>query len=474
MRCSLWLILFAYCFAFSMVDSAFAQRSFGDRLEQLTAAVQKHGGSFVANPVTHAKVAWIFFDAGEAPDAIVVLRKSASDCAAQYNASVAPCLGLVFLGQPDGSFAPVTSFPYAGQFVYFSPRSQAGRALYFSDKNAPEAPYDRFTLESGRLKGAGQALKASEFAAEVSLAFTDQSMDTISTLKYADANFQNAGARLAPFRVQVDEINARYPDVIFIGNDGVSLSRAPSNEVRAVFANNAKLLNTKAIEFLQRLTERLAWPVQLNARLWVCNDWMVPRAFWTTESRGIADIGVCLDPLVYAQYFKQNLGDNKLWLDATTFRLLQEAGSAFFLRGEFLSLKQREALLRSEEQSSAGQIAFFGALISAVLAHDSKLMNFEQMIAQEQMWPQLTAFWFDYFESRVSGYFQPTSELRRWERDHITRIQGIACARDVLIPRGEGDSNSSAADEKKRVACPKEFIDTAKSIVESARGKYTR
>lgn len=436
------------------VPGALAAPTLGERLAGVEAAVEKHGASFAARPTRHARLAWLFIDADALPDALVVVKKEASDCAVHFASPTAHCMGFVLRGQPDGSFVPMAVFPYAGQIMHFGRRGGSGRVLLHTDRNQANPVYDRYAIVEGVYRLEQQVLPPREVDERSYLALSDRSMDRLADQRYALASFPaNEHAALSPMRLHLDGVNARFR-LRFVDKD--------ANQVKADFAKAATEVSGTMIRDLASIVQKLGWTNQLDVRLWVCGDWMVPRRFWEVEGDQIGDVGTCLDPVVYwtdgdwAGVLKTS---RQGAFDAMRVRLFQDIGIAFLLRGEHSST-QRIARLKQESSTGSArrQIIEHGSALGTLFAVGFGSLKAQTLIRTQEDWERLIEVWFAVIEHKGFGYPGPTPELEAFIEELHWRSQGMSCALEVLSSKAGAPGSSSGK-------CPSGLEEALRSFV---------
>lgn len=407
-----------------------ARQPFAERVAALTEAITRHGADFANRPASHARVAWVFFDADDLPDALVILRRNRNDCEIGATATRAPCRGLLLLASPQGGFSPAAIFPYAGQALYLGPRAVPARALYHTE-NVEEKPlYIRYALAAGRLKAEAANLPESMVLKESTVALSDRAMDTLAEQAYTAQHFPVRDALLSPVRLQVDAVNVRYKLERVSGQ----YSR---DEVRALLDGMARALATPLTKDAQALGRDLEWLTQLNVRAWVCTDWVVPRMHWDSEQGTFGDVGICLEPAVYLS----ELSGEPLARVVTHMRsrLLQEIATAYLLRGELMFLDTVATFKQRVDRNGVPDASLLGAAAATFMAHRLELLSLDQMLEAQDHWERLAMLWFRVYEER-RGFVDFTPELQRFVHDLAARRRGIECAAGLLALTSSGKS----------------------------------
>lgn len=403
--------------------TALGAPGFAQRLEALQRALAEHAASFVPDPARHARVLWLHIDADAQPDAIVVVKKEASDCAVHFASATAQCMGFILRALDDRRYAPMAMFPYAGQVVYLGRRGAQGRDLFHADRNEARPVYDRYRLADGRFQLHTQGVPAEELLDQAYVGFSDRSMDRLVDQQYAIRTFpENMRAALSPARVHLDAVNARY-----FTEDLVDRTTA-----ERMFTAAAVRLERAVRRDAAELAARLGWPNQMNVRMWVCTDWMVPRRFWEYEDDRPADIGTCIDPVFYwEQLLKLDEPGSVL---AMRVRLLQDIGVAFLLRGEYLSVRQVRTLKQrsNDDQAVAAHIVSLGSALGAWFALESAQIEWAALDLAFLRWDVLLETWEDW--ERRQGYVLRTPELDGFVRDMGWRRLGSDCLREIVTP----------------------------------------
>jgi len=412
-----------FVLAWLLPGSTMAAPGFGQRLDALQRALTEHASSFVSDPARHARVVWLHVDADARPDAIVVVKKEPSDCAVHFASATAQCMGFILRALDDQRYAPMAVFPYAGQVMYLSRRGPQGRDLFHTDRNEARPVYDRYRLVGERYQPDTQGIPAEALLEQAYVGFSDRSMDRLADHQYTIRTFtENVQAALSPARVHLDAVNARYFTERMV--DQVTAERA--------FTGAATRLERAVRQDAADLAARLGWPNQMNVRMWVCADWVVPRRFWEYEDDRPADIGTCIDPMFY--------WENLLKLDepgsvlAMRVRLLQDIGVAFLLRGEYLSWREVKTLKQrsNDDQAVTARIVSLGSALGAWFALESAQMKWEALDATYRRWDALLEVWEGW--ERTQGYVMRTPELNGFVRDIGWRRLGSDCLRAIVAP----------------------------------------
>jgi len=435
----------------TLAGSAIAGPGFGARLDGLQRALTEHASGFVEDPAKHARLAWLYIDGDAQADAIVVVKKEASDCAVHFAAATAQCMGYVFRSLDGARFVPIAAFPYAGQIIYLGPRGARPRALFHTDRNVANPVYDRYTLADGRYALDSQGLATAVVREQAALALSDRSMDRLADHRYSIDNFpENASAALAPARVHLDGVNSSY------FTRGL-LSPAAA---RRVFAEAAARLERAVRQDAGNLTARQGWTNALNVRMWVCADWVVPRRFWEIEDDQPADIGACIDPVLYWEQLLK-LGEQES-VPAMRIRLLQDIGVAFLLRSEYFGWEAATNRKRrsNDDPSVARYIVLLGSAVGALFAVETAGLDWPALDKSYQRWDALVQRWAQ-FEIQ-QGYVAFTPELAGFARDLAWRKEGSDCLRVVLESGKTQDT------------CPTEMRQEVARLVEFVRASYVR
>jgi len=434
-----------------LAGSAVAAPGFGARLDGLQRALTEHASGFTEDPVKHARVAWLYIDADAQADAIVVVKKDASDCAVHFAATTAQCMGYVFRSLDGTRFVPLAAFPYAGQIVYLGRRGAQPRALFHTDRNVANPVYDRYTLSDGRYALESQGLASGAVREQAALALSDRSMDRLADHRYAVDTFpENAGAALAPARVHLDGVNSSY------FTRGLLTPAAARRE----FAGAAARLERAVRQDAANVATHLGWTNALNVRMWVCADWVVPRRFWEVEDDQPADIGACIDPVLYWEQLL-NLGEQES-VPAMRIRLLQDIGVAFLLRSEYLGWEVATNLKRrsNDDPAVARQIVLLGSAVGALFAVETAGLDWPALDKAYRRWDALVERWAE-FEIQ-QGYVAFTPELAGFARDLAWRKAGSDCLRLVLERGGAQD------------ACPVETRKEVARLIQYVRASYIK
>lgn len=456
-----------------LVAPAYGAWTLGQRLEALAQAIVTNAGSFVDKPAAHARVAWTHLDGDAGPDAVVIVKKDASDCAVHYDAKTAPCMGYLFRSDGEGNFTPLTAFPYFGQPISFGPQGKQGRALYFADRNALDVPYDKYLLRDGKYQLVARGLAKDAVLEESVMVVSDRTIDKLSDQVYAARSFPETGsALLAPARVHVDAINATQ----FAIAPKANLTKEGQLRKREALTRAGKILFPLAVKDATTVAAHVGWSQQLNVRLWVCGDWVVPRRFWEVEQDGLADVGVCLEPFtLWAKGVWQrdpDVPEERASL-AMRVRLYQEMGIALLLRGEFLSAKQVGALkLASNARSDATEATVvLGSAIGALLGAQYGGLSNAVFIAAHDDWMVLANNWFAEVERDIAGYPAHTPELAAFVLDLRHRVLGAACAAQVELD-ARNVTAPSEAKPKNVPECPKAYLQNVQGIASQIRTRW--
>jgi len=414
------------------------------RLDALAAAVAQHlaqsPGEAQAYPATWWRLAWLPMVGDNLPDALVIAKPKKDDCAVVADAA-RPCKGLLLLGQADGGFRVVGEFPFLVHPLLFRKTPAGITDLYYSRDSSRTPTYSQFMLRDGALVAGGRSVDWATLQSLQSFVTDDRNLPTLDEQRYAGRQFDNARARLAPFRLHLDGVNQ-------------SLSRlsGAGDIYDAQYEDRARLLTDGLAPDVAKLVAGLGWSQTLEVRVWSCIDWMVPRRFWEVEDRRPGRVGLCADPLVYGLR-KGVIRTNEDYLRAARYKLLQEVGVAYLLRIAPISNELRTALKRPE---SAGEVVKVGTLAGLMLGQALGLQTLEQARQAQTQWRRLSEAWFQYFEQDKRDSVIRSPELRAFDADLDLAQEALRC-----LARGTGGPGA---------ACGADMNDTINFIRTAVRG----
>ncbi len=390
--------------------------TFGERLKALSEAVDQHLQSSDASsfPPELRRVAWIYLVGDRTPDAVVVLRRTQSECAIQKDARTM-CRALLLKGVPDGGFEVMSTFLLAGHPLVLSGRNGFDTVYVPLDPEG-SAPYQKFGVEGSSLqeRTPGYRYTADQAQADGSIEFDDRIMPTMANQQYIAQNFKGSGsARLAPGRISYDGIN-------------VSLARSDGRKKKVDVSLIEKVgseLQSALSPDVSKVTSALGWPFTLEARLWDCLDWMVVRKFWEVEGKRLGKIGVCVDGLAFGlQQGSDKISPADLVL-AARYRLLQEVGIAYILRLHPNTVKVRN----SQKTGDADELQRAGAAAGVLLGHRLGLQSQAESQRAREIWNTIIEMQFDLVERRM-GFMVKSSELTGFSSSLATRHEAGLCA----------------------------------------------
>lgn len=377
---------------------ASATATFAQRLQGVDAAVQAHlqqqGGEAAAFPADLRRIAWLPLRPNARPDALVVLKPRRDECAAAAR-TPRPCRALLLLAGDEARYAVAAELTLMVQplVLLLDGQGVIDELFHTRDRGEP-ARFNGYRLAEGGFVPAAAPAGWDRLAQRPSIVVDDRNLPLLADQRYAAQHFDNAGARLAPFRIHFDGIqDHRQHDQTFIDRAGA-------------------LVNGLAADLAQ-VVRRLAWPQTLETRIWSCRDWMVPRRFWEVENRRLGRIGLCADPLVFAQAAGLARDEAEV-LGAARYRLLQEIGVAWVLRIAPLSHDERERL---KAPAAAAQLQRIGQAAGLAIGQALGLQTPEQARQAQALWQRIADAWFERFELGERRYVIQSPELRAFQVD---------------------------------------------------------
>lgn len=396
--------------AVSVVNPTFHQR-----IDELTSAVRQMRaqtpGDEARYPDDLVRIAWLYVAGDAIPDALVVLKPRKDECAVLASSRI-PCRGLLMLGQADGSYRLFAEFPMKMHPVVFRASGQGFGELYYSRDITSQPKYHGYGLTAERPIPLGEPVDGIKLRGWEAIEVDDRNLPLLADQIYAARQFDNASARLAPFRLHFDGINT-------------SLKRKAGGIgplfYDGAFEQRVGVLVEGLSKDLARVVAAVGWPQTLETRVWSCIDWMVPRRFWEVESRRLGKIGLCVEPLVLGLR-KGQLKTTTEYLDTARFSMLQQVGIAYVLRVAPLSIQERERL-KSAEQSP--HLYRLGTAIGLLLGQKLGIQTLSQADQSLGRWDRLSDTWFEDIENEKLGYYIPSPELSAYSHE-------LSRAREVL------------------------------------------
>jgi hypothetical protein len=216
---------------------------------------------------------------------------------------------------------------------------------------------------------------------------------------------------LAPSRLLYDAVNAQRMEGFNVASKAVMGSSSQlAEQFRVTLAKD-----------LEHIARAIPWGQSLEARLWICTDWMVPRKFWEAEGRRLSSIGVCIDGVVWGMA-NRFIPDQKDALQMLRYRLLQEVGAAYLLRVD-------DAPLTTKSLRSSNDFAFaaMATIVGVSIGIKSGLLTQAEALRANKRWQQLAEEWFKRIEVIDAGYLLPTPELSRFFGLLGSAEKGLAC-----------------------------------------------
>lgn len=355
------------------------------------------------------RVAWLRLGADRWPDALLVLKPRKDECAVLATGRT-PCRGLLLRGRADGSFDTVAELTLGVHPLLLRDGGPGVgvHEVYVSRDTGQPARYQGYQLVGERPQPlADGPTDSAATAGWRAWVVDDRNLPLWSEQQYALRQFDNQGARLAPFRLHFDGINVSDEHKIELIHDGA-------------FEGRAVALVDGLAPDLAQVVAGLGWMQTLEARVWSCVDWMVPRRFWDVESRRLGKIGLCAEPLVFGLR-QGTLKTTAETLQAARWRLLQQVGIAFVLRQAPLTLGHRDRLKTPE---ALAELVELGTAAGLAIGAGLKLQTPEQAAQALAAWRRLRDLWFSEYESAREGFVLPSPEMQ-WFDHELDLADGV-------------------------------------------------
>jgi hypothetical protein len=411
---SAWLLAAWSCAA--TADSSAFQR----RLSALGAAVDAElaASPDPRPPQAWRKVLWLQLAGDQLPDALVVLRWRRDECAVSAT-SARPCRALLFSARDDGSFGLVTDLTLRVHPVALRRAPGGIHELYYARDVGAQPTFAAYGLEAGRFTRLDRDLTLDQLRSLPVLLADDRSMPAWDDQTYAAAQFPNAEARLAPFRLHFDAVT--------VAATRVEDYNAASDLYDAQFEPRSQVLLEGLLPDARALAAALPWSQTLELRLWSCVDWMVERRFWEVESRRLGRLGACVEPALYA--WQNRIVTAADATDLARLPLLLQVGMAYLLRVAPLPLSERDALRAG---GGAEEARFRAAVAGQWLGHRLRLMGTDRGAAALAALERVAVSWFEAIERDKMRFVSPTPELRAYAASMRLAMQAHQCLRKAL------------------------------------------
>ncbi len=412
------------CLTTMLFGHAARAATFGQRLEAIVAATDAHlaqlPGDSIRYPASLRRIAWVYLEGDDIPDAVLILKQSKTNCAVSSKGS-RPCKGLILVGSASGSYSVATEFTLGEHPLVFRKTGKRVEAMYYTREISPEPHYSKFVLREGVFTKVEATVSRNEISNMQAFITDDRSLPLIDDELYAAKQFDNAAARMAPFRLHVDSVNSSR----FRGGDLIG---------DALYTERSEYLVEALAPQMSKVVALTAWHQTLELRLWSCTDWMVTRQFWSVESHRLGKVGVCLEPAVFA--LKQGLvTSNAAFVSMTRYRLLQEIGTAYVLRVAPITEARREQL---KTPAAKQHLIALGSAAGVLLGAALKLQPPDTVLPNHAMWVATSDRWFSVYELGVKNFVAKSPELRGFDQDLAVSEIAARCALQALgALRGE-------------------------------------
>lgn len=404
----LWLIALATgCASAQSIISVGLDR----RLAGLAETAKSIAPDETSFPSDLMRVAWLSLAGDRWPDALLILKPRKDECAVLAS-SRTPCRGLLLRGRGDGTFGLVTEFTLGVHPLVLRDTGSGVAELYHSRDMGTTVRYNGYSLGGERpsslSNGPVDATAMNGWRASI---IDDRSLPLWADQNYAVRNFDNRSARLGPFRLHFDGINVSSEHKSELIHD-------------AAFDGRAAVLVDGLAPDLARVVAAIGWTQTLEARIWSCVDWMVPRRFWEVENRRLGKIGLCAEPLVFGLR-QGTMKSTAEYLQVARYRLLQQVGIAFVLRQAPLTLGQRERL---KSQEALAELIELGSAAGLAIGTSLKLQTPEQAVQSQATWRKLSELWFRDYEAGQRGYVIRSPELQWFDHELDLAETVLRCA----------------------------------------------
>ncbi len=351
-----------------------------------------------------------FLRQGTAIVAIVIAKSASQDCAATTisKPAIMACSVLVLEHISGHRWKFHGSMPFG---VYpLAVRSMEDDRLEFYTTTSTEvaATHQRVLLTANGLATDPSArLSTADVDARAFWKIDDRNTPLLETVVrvYADGS----RATLAPARILADSTN-------------VNLRLQNDQDHESV--ERSLLIDLKLD--LSKVAATSEWPQMLDVRIRRCDDWMVPRQFWRTEGRRLAQIGFCSDPIVFARKVEVIKSQQQASAIARLL-LFDDIGAAYVLRTLRIPQDSKQRLALGSDERRFARIA---AGVGALIANQGGVQTFAQRDAAYDIAEAVINAWYVAFEAG-QGWTEPSPELARFYILQAERRAGLACVRAV-------------------------------------------